>query len=155
MVEITKIGGSLVEPQKAPAAPPVNNPKKVSEPGKSTRVEYNTASVKGSATKITVKTPGARVSVQAPQSKTHFLAGIAKDANNDLHIINSNLAIEVDEELKQVIFKVVDVETGETIKQIPSKEMIEIAKRLKLMIEDYSNRKASNRRVFMDSGSFA
>ncbi|MEE9543343.1 MAG: flagellar protein FlaG, partial [Thermodesulfobacteriota bacterium] len=72
----------------------------------------------------------------------------------DLTVINANLAIEVDKELKQVIYKVIDLETGETIKQIPSEDLIRIAKKMKEIVEQYSENHSGGLQIFMDSGAF-
>jgi flagellar protein FlaG len=89
----------------------------------------------------------------APQPRPSN-ARIVGDINADLTLINADLAIEVDHDLNQVIFKVVDLETGETIKQIPSEELIKIAKRIKFMLENYSQVNNSSG-VLMGPGSFA
>lgn len=46
---------------------------------------------------------------------------------------NSSLKIEIDPDTDGVIVKVLDDRSGEIIRQIPSQEMIEIAKRLDAM----------------------
>ena len=46
---------------------------------------------------------------------------------------NSSLKIEIDPDTDGVVVKVLDDQSGELIRQIPSQEMIEIAKRLDAM----------------------
>jgi flagellar protein FlaG len=46
---------------------------------------------------------------------------------------NASLKIEIDPDSDQVIVKVLDDQSGELIRQIPSQEMVEIAKRLDTM----------------------
>jgi len=46
---------------------------------------------------------------------------------------NASLKIEIDPDSDQVIVKVLDDRSGELIRQIPSQEMVEIAKRLDTM----------------------
>lgn len=45
--------------------------------------------------------------------------------------LGSELAFSVDKELNKVIVTITDLETREVIRQIPSKEMVELAKRLR------------------------
>ena len=46
---------------------------------------------------------------------------------------NASLKIEIDPDSDRVIVKVLDDQSGELIRQIPSQEMVEIAKRLDTM----------------------
>jgi len=80
---------------------------------------------------------------------------IVAEVNKNLRLINADLALEVDRDINRVILRVIDAETGETIKQIPSEELINIAKRLKFMIENYSNKSANSTQLFLDTASYA
>jgi flagellar protein FlaG len=44
--------------------------------------------------------------------------------------VDSNLKIEIDPDLHQVVVKIMNAQTGEVIRQIPAQEMLDIAKRL-------------------------
>jgi flagellar protein FlaG len=56
----------------------------------------------------------------------------AVDESNDLLAsIKSGLQFGVDEDTGRMIVKVIDSDTGEVIRQLPSKEMLEVAKALK------------------------
>jgi len=46
---------------------------------------------------------------------------------------NASLKIEIDPDTDRIIVKVLDDQSGEIIRQIPSQEMVEIAKRLDTM----------------------
>jgi flagellar protein FlaG len=46
---------------------------------------------------------------------------------------NSSLKIEIDPDTDRIVVKVLDDQSGELIRQIPSQEMVEIAKRLDAM----------------------
>lgn len=46
---------------------------------------------------------------------------------------NSSLKIEIDADTDRIVVKILDDKSGEVIRQIPSQEMIEIAKRLDAM----------------------
>ena len=46
---------------------------------------------------------------------------------------NASLKIEIDPDSDRIIVKVLDDQSGELIRQIPSQEMVEIAKRLDMM----------------------
>lgn len=46
---------------------------------------------------------------------------------------NSSLKIQIDPDIDRIVVKIVDDQSGEVIRQIPSQEMVEIAKRLDAM----------------------
>ena len=46
---------------------------------------------------------------------------------------NSSLKIEIDADTDRIVVKILDDQSGELIRQIPSQEMVEIAKRLDAM----------------------
>jgi flagellar protein FlaG len=46
---------------------------------------------------------------------------------------NSSLKIEIDPDTDRIVVKILDDQSGELIRQIPSQEMVEIAKRLDAM----------------------
>lgn len=56
---------------------------------------------------------------------------VVKQANAAMSEIRSGLEFEVDEETGRFVIKVVDAETKEVVRQLPTKEMLEIAKALK------------------------
>jgi len=51
-----------------------------------------------------------------------------KSMNDFVHSINSSLNFSVDKDSGETVVKVMDVDTKEVIKQIPSEEMLAIAK---------------------------
>ncbi|MBF0308514.1 MAG: flagellar protein FlaG [Magnetococcales bacterium] len=58
------------------------------------------------------------------------LGELAARANASLRGFTS-LNFQVDEQTKKLVVKVVDADTKETVRQIPSEEMLEVAKRIK------------------------
>ena len=56
------------------------------------------------------------------------LQDAVKSMNDFVGTINNSLKFSVDDETGKTIVKVMDIETKEVIKQIPSEEMIAIAK---------------------------
>lgn len=58
------------------------------------------------------------------------LSGAIKATNEFVGQINENLQFSVDDDTGKTIVKVIDTSTKEVIKQIPSEEMITIAKAL-------------------------
>lgn len=58
----------------------------------------------------------------------------ASDASIYLKRLNTELRFEADSRLKEVLVKIVDPETDEVIRQIPSEEMIAIRKRMEELI---------------------
>lgn len=53
------------------------------------------------------------------------------DANEMLATLKSDLMFSIDNDADRVVVKIVDRETQEVIRQIPTKEMLELAKSLK------------------------
>lgn len=53
-----------------------------------------------------------------------------QDANQAMQNLASDLEFSIDEDSERTVVKVVDRATGEVIRQIPSEEMLEIAKAL-------------------------
>ena len=66
---------------------------------------------------------------QAPPPPAKVQQAI-KDANKTIQTLAQSLQFSVDEDSGDMVIKVMDKETKEVIRQIPSKEMLEIAKRL-------------------------
>lgn len=62
------------------------------------------------------------------QPSPEDVAGAVKAVSEFVGNINSNLKFNVDDETGQTIIKVVDSTTNEVIKQIPSEDMVAIAK---------------------------
>lgn len=58
------------------------------------------------------------------------LRSAAVTGNSILQAANRNLEFKVDESTKKVVIKIVDTKTGETVRQIPSEEMMDFIKRM-------------------------
>lgn len=58
------------------------------------------------------------------------LKSAAVAGNSILQAANRNLEFKVDESTKKVVIKIVDNQTGETVRQIPSEEMLAFIKRM-------------------------
>lgn len=58
------------------------------------------------------------------------LKNAAERANEFIKVMDNELQFSVDKDTEKVVVKVVDKATGDVIRQIPSKEMLEIAKAL-------------------------
>lgn len=54
-----------------------------------------------------------------------------KDVNQQLEVARQSLQFSVDEDLGRTVVKLVDGKTGEVVRQIPSEELLAIAKRLR------------------------
>lgn len=157
MVDIASITQAAQATQVAQAvqsAPAPKEVKKAAPAPAAPRIEQVPINYETSTEGSAIVAPPVESAADPLNTPINDISAIVGEVNSNLQIINADLAIEVDRELKQVIFKVVDMETGETIKQIPSKELIEIAKRLKHMIENYSNRGSSGQQLLMDADSF-
>lgn len=97
------------------------------------------SSATSSAQEITAKAlprqaPPPLVNTQSEEEKQTFqfsredLLTAAQAANEFISHVNDNLQFSVDDDTGKTIIKVVDSTTNEVIKQIPSEEMIAIAK---------------------------
>lgn len=58
------------------------------------------------------------------------LDGAIKTANRFLDALSQNLQFSIDKDTDKTVVKLVDVNTKEVIRQIPSKEMLDLAKAL-------------------------
>ncbi|MEN9898287.1 MAG: hypothetical protein RLZZ66_1936 [Pseudomonadota bacterium] len=56
---------------------------------------------------------------------------VATTGNEILQLANHNLSFQIDDTTKSVIIKIVDSQTGELVRQIPTVEMLDFMKRMK------------------------
>ena len=91
---------------------------------------------------------------QEPLSGKSFdkLRTLARDVWSQLGRF-SDLQVQLDKDSGSIVFKVIDPETHEVIKQIPSEDMLRISKRLTALIEDYSSSDGRAVTIFKDSKS--
>jgi flagellar protein FlaG len=66
----------------------------------------------------------------ASSSQEQNLHEVIQDVENYVQNIRKHLSFSVDEDIGKTVIKVVDSETDELIRQIPSEEFLEIAKAL-------------------------
>lgn len=59
-----------------------------------------------------------------------MLKSAAVTGNSMLQNLNRNLEFKVDESTKKVVIKIVDNKTGETVRQIPSEDMLAFIKKM-------------------------
>jgi uncharacterized FlaG/YvyC family protein len=76
----------------------------------------------------------AGTSAGSPQSGTSNGPGDVKaaavQANSLLQASNRSLEFQVDDSTKEVVVKIVDNQTGQTLKQIPTQDMLDFIKRM-------------------------
>jgi len=60
-------------------------------------------------------------------------AKLAEKGNKILQTVERNLEFKVDDSTKQIVMSIVDKDTGEVIRQVPSKEMLALAKQIQEM----------------------
>lgn len=115
--------------------PPVTNrPEATSEkniaqllaPEKST---YVPDADKVSLTKAITETEQA-VEAQKEQSQAEALAVVVEQLSEVMSIMNKGLAFSIDDDSGSAIVKVMDIDTGELIRQIPNDEALELAQKL-------------------------
>jgi flagellar protein FlaG len=74
--------------------------------------------------------PGQAVKSVSPGQEKEQLNDAAEKANEFLKALDVQLLFSVDEDTGKTVVKVTDKQTGDLIRQIPSKEMLAIAKAL-------------------------
>jgi flagellar protein FlaG len=70
---------------------------------------------------------------QKPELSPRELAEVVKMANKAMDVNNSNLQFRMDPDSAKPVVQIVDRETQEVLKQIPSVEMLKIAKAVEKM----------------------
>ncbi len=65
------------------------------------------------------------------------LKGVVKELNKLLSGLNRALKVEIDKELKIPVFKIIDLETEEVVRQIPLEEILKFKKALTAFLEKY------------------
>lgn len=113
-----------IQPLVASLPPQQGNPPD-SRPTRETRAEVKAAS----ETKL--KTVDPTLSAQAMQSPDRAeLEAATKSVRDFVEPINSNLEFNVDHDTGEMVVKVIDRASGEVIRQMPSEEMLAVAKAL-------------------------
>jgi flagellar protein FlaG len=65
------------------------------------------------------------------------LKGVVKELNKLLSGLNRVLKVEIDKDLKMPVFKLIDLETKEVVRQIPLEEILKFKKALTAFLEKY------------------
>ena len=84
---------------------------------------------KVSLTKAVTETKQA-VEAQKEQSQAEALAVVVEQLSEVMSIMNKGLAFSVDDDSGSAIVKVMDIDTGELIRQIPNDEALALAQKL-------------------------
>ncbi len=72
--------------------------------------------------------------------------------NSSIQSVQRNLQFSVDKDLDRIIINVTDKETDEVVRQIPSEDVLDLARNLQDMVENRkSGSKGSNEGVFFSS----
>ena len=74
--------------------------------------------------------PGAARQVDEASPESEPLDDVVSDLNNLVRELHRELRFSVDEESGETVIKVVDRETEEIVRQIPSEEVVQMRKRL-------------------------
>jgi len=69
--------------------------------------------------------------------KENELKGVVKELNKLLSSLNRALKVEIDRDLKMPVFKIIDLETKEVVRQIPFEEILKFKKALTAFLEKY------------------
>lgn len=89
---------------------------------------------RGDIPKVTLPAAAAQqaasVEVASPEPNRNMLDMIAKDLQQSLSKANTGLQFSVDNSTGKTIVKVVHEQSGEVIRQIPSEEMLSIARNI-------------------------
>jgi flagellar protein FlaG len=68
---------------------------------------------------------------QQEKLQSEVVSQAVSDINDYVQTLNRSLEFTVDDELGETIIKVIDRETEEVVRQIPSKEVVDLARHLK------------------------
>jgi len=86
---------------------------------------------------VPVAAPAVRIAPSGPAPQPDASAGdpavvarAAQDATRQLQQNGTQLSIEFDDQLRRAVYKIVDGTTGQVVRQIPSKEIVAIARAL-------------------------
>jgi flagellar protein FlaG len=93
----------------------------------------NRAAIQTGSSAIAVATPmpiAGAVQLPEPAPSSEQVTQALKAINNSMRELSQNLEFTIDEGSDRTIVKVVDHQTKEVIRQMPSKEALEIAKAL-------------------------
>lgn len=88
---------------------------------------------RSAGSEITQKAPPVAAPENSRQAPKESIEDAVKKVNEFVKPINNSLSFNLDEESGQTVIKVVDLTTKEVIRQIPSEEMLAIAKALDTM----------------------
>jgi len=86
-----------------------------------------TGNVQPPSVKKTPFSSGEDTKVEEPFNKEQVQATVAR-LQEALRHVESRVELSVDEDINQVIFRVVDKESGDLIRQIPSEKVVELAR---------------------------
>lgn len=68
-----------------------------------------------------------------PSASSEELSGVVKELNDYVQSINRNLEFSLDEGADRTVIRVVDTATGELVRQIPTEEVLQVARHLREM----------------------
>jgi flagellar protein FlaG len=97
---------------------------------KSTYVAETDKVAQANALTETVTETEQSVAVKDEQSEAEVLAEVVEQLSEVVTLMNKGLAFSVDEDSGSAIVKVMDIDTGDIIRQIPSEEALELAQKL-------------------------
>lgn len=84
-----------------------------------------------SANSTAAQEGGTQSAQQAPSGGD--LQGMVKELNSYVQSINRSLEFSVDEDANRTVIRVVDTQTGELVRQIPTEEVLQVARHLREM----------------------
>lgn len=79
-------------------------------------------------------TGSASASIKKQREQNQKVREVAQQLNKAMEASNTKLTFVVDQESKKAIVKVVDAETNQVIRQIPSEEAVLVAKKISRMM---------------------
>ena len=119
----------------SPVNPPVTNrhdatsDKNIAQQLATEKSTYVPEADKVSLTKAITETEQA-ADTKKEQSQAEALAVVVEQLSEVMSIMNKGLAFSVDDDSGSAIVKVMDIDTGELIRQIPNDEALELAQKL-------------------------
>ena len=122
-MSIQSVNG-LMPNRVTPATTPPRQPSQEAAGSATEATQPGTASVTSNLTQVAVQ------DAKKPQESRNELEKAVKDVSEFVKTANNSLQFSIDDDLGVTVVKVIDTGTKELIRQIPSEEMLSIAKAL-------------------------
>ncbi|HHV61994.1 MAG TPA: flagellar protein FlaG [Firmicutes bacterium] len=95
-------------------------------------------SLSGGTAPVPVPGPAAAIpsggKAAAEQADMDMIQRVTEAVNSVISIVNTRVTFEIHKETGQVVIKVIDIDTGEVLREIPPRELLGVMKKLAEMV---------------------